>query len=552
MFTKVSLCVASLLLPGIDAFQAVKRLENGVGITPALGWNNYNTGLSASADSALAAANAFIQLGLKDLGYTYVNLDDGWSTMARDSDGNLVPDPNKFPNGMKNVSDQIHALGLKFGLYGDSGTATCAGFPGSQGYEEQDAKLLASWGVDYWKYDNCNTPSGDSQPRYETMPASNAAITSYSAPGGFNDYDMLEIGNGKLTEAEERAHFGLWAICKSPLLLGTDLTKISDSSLVIVKNTDVIAINQDSLGRAASTFTPSGEAAPNNGKLHPYWSGSLSDGFVIALIGVDGAGTLSVSFADVPDLGAGTYSWTELYSGKTGKGDDVSWTFEVEHDMAIFKVTGKVPFNGGVSKHDGGGDSWPVGPVWRAGLLWAYCMREPLAPTTAHRVRTAPSPHARRTSAPLSSSPNNRLITHSYCFGTTRACLSSPLIALASRGPLNHSSDCLYGSLLQPYSAFSGLSAALKSTSLTISAATMGLIEKLQAKLELYRLEQRYTRRDKRTTFISDARYVDGEYVYGSNPSSPYSSTSSSTTSRRWSKMPTAAVREFTGRSGRA
>lgn len=154
---------------------------------------------------------------------------------------------------------------------------------------------------------------------------------------------MLEIGNGKLTEAEERAHFGLWAICKSPLLLGTDLTKISDSSLVIVKNTDVIAINQDSLGRAASTFTPSGEAAPNNGKLHPYWSGSLSDGFVIALIGVDGAGTLSVSFADVPDLGAGTYSWTELYSGKTGKGDDVSWTFEVEHDMAIFKVTGKVP-----------------------------------------------------------------------------------------------------------------------------------------------------------------------------------------------------------------
>lgn len=393
MFTKVSLCVASLLLPGIDAFQAVKRLENGVGITPALGWNNYNAGLSASADSALATANAFIQLGLKDLGYTYVNLDDGWSTTARDSDGNLVPDPNKFPNGMKNVSDQIHALGLKFGLYGDSGTATCAGFPGSQGYEEQDAKLLASWGVDYWKYDNCNTPSGDSQPRYETMrdallasgrdvlyslcqwgvdsvwtwgasvgnswrvggditnnwssvssiAASNAAITSYSAPGGFNDYDMLEIGNGKLTEAEERAHFGLWAICKSPLLLGTDLTKISDSSLVIVKNADVIAINQDSLGRAASTFTPSGEAAPTNGKLYPYWSGSLSDGFVIALIGVDGAGTLSVSFADVPDLGAGTYSWTELYSGKSGKGDGVSWTFEVEHDMAIFKVTGKVP-----------------------------------------------------------------------------------------------------------------------------------------------------------------------------------------------------------------
>ncbi|KAH7064786.1 glycoside hydrolase superfamily [Macrophomina phaseolina] len=392
MVAKLISYFAALLLPVIDA-SPVKRLDNGVGVTPALGWNNYNAGLSASADSALAAANAFIQLGLQDLGYEYINLDDGWSTMTRDADGNLVADPKKFPNGVKNVSDQIHALGLKFGLYGDSGTATCAGFPGSQGYEEQDAKLLASWGVDYWKYDNCNTPSGDSQPRYETMrdallatghdivyslcqwgvdsvwtwgasvgnswrvggditnnwnsvasiAASNAGITSYSAPGGFNDYDMLEIGNGKLTAAEERAHFGLWAICKSPLLLGTDLTKIANTSLAVIRNSAVIAVNQDSLGRAASTFTPSGETAPTNGKLYPYWAGQLSDGFIVALVAADGAGTLSASFADVPDLGAGTYSWTELYSGKTGQGDGVSWTFEVEHDMAIFKVTGKVP-----------------------------------------------------------------------------------------------------------------------------------------------------------------------------------------------------------------
>ncbi|OJD37213.1 alpha-galactosidase [Diplodia corticola] len=385
--------VVTLLLTGAAASPLTRRLENGVGTKPALGWNNYNAGLSASAESALAAANAFENLGLKELGYTYINLDDGWSTMARDSDGNLVPDPTKFPNGIRNVSDQIHALGLMFGLYGDSGTATCAGFPGSQGYEEQDAVLLASWAVDYWKYDNCNTPSGDSQPRYETMrdallatdrdilyslcqwgvdsvwewgasvgnswrvggditnnwnsvasiAASNAGITSYSAPGGFNDYDMLEVGNGGLTEAEERAHFGLWAICKSPLLLGTDLTKITNSSLAIIKNADVISVNQDSLGLAASTFTPSGQAAPTSGTLYPYWSGPLSDGFVIGLVAADGAGTLSVSFADVPDLGAGTYSWTELYSGKTGSGDGVSWTFEVEHDMAIFKVTGKIP-----------------------------------------------------------------------------------------------------------------------------------------------------------------------------------------------------------------
>ncbi|GME24372.1 Glycoside hydrolase clan GH-D [Neofusicoccum parvum] len=205
---------------------------------------------------------------------------------------------------------------------------------------------LCQWGVDsVWTWGasvgNSWRVGGDITNNWNSasnIAASNAGITSYSNPGGFNDYDMLEVGNGGLTEAEERAHFGLWAICKSPLLLGTDLTKISDSSLAIIKNADVIAVNQDSLGRAASTFTPSGQDAPISGKLYPYWSGPLSDGFVVALVAADGAGTLSVSFADVPDLGAGTHSWTELYSGKTGEGDGVSWTFEAEHDMAIFKI----------------------------------------------------------------------------------------------------------------------------------------------------------------------------------------------------------------------
>lgn len=208
-----------------------------------------------------------------------------WSTISRDSSSNLVAGPTKFPNGMKSLADKIHGMGLKFGLYADSGTKTCSGYPGSQGYETQDAKQLTAWGVDYWKYDNCNTPSGNSQPRYATMrdallatnskilyslcnwgadsvwawesqvgnswrvggditntwssvastAASNASITSYAASGGFNNYDMIEIGNGGLT-ATERAHFGLWAICKSPLILGMDLTKISSSLLSIIKN----------------------------------------------------------------------------------------------------------------------------------------------------------------------------------------------------------------------------------------------------------------------------------------------------------------------------
>jgi alpha-galactosidase len=107
---------------------------------------------------------------LNKIGYEYVNIDDTWSSKTRDSNGNLVADTTKWPNGIADVTAQIHALGLKFGLYGDSGTATCSGYPGSAGYETKDANQIAAWGVDYWKYDNCATPStGNSSVRYTTM-----------------------------------------------------------------------------------------------------------------------------------------------------------------------------------------------------------------------------------------------------------------------------------------------------------------------------------------------------------------------------------------------
>jgi alpha-galactosidase len=144
---------------------------------------------SSTAQDALAAANAFVSLGLKDLGYTYVNIDDCWAETSRDSNGNLVPDSTKWPNGIAAVTEQIHSMGLKFGLYGCSGTQTCAGYPGSAGYETQDANTLASWGVDYWKYDNCNTPSGPSEPRYVTM---RDALTS---SGRAMLYSMCQWGN---------------------------------------------------------------------------------------------------------------------------------------------------------------------------------------------------------------------------------------------------------------------------------------------------------------------------------------------------------------------
>lgn len=202
---------------------------------------------AATANIALNTAKAFVSLGLKDVGYQYVNIDDCWSLKSRDSAGRLVPDPNKWPQGIKAVTDQIHNMGLKFGLYGCAGRQTCAGYPGSQGHEAQDAKSLADWGVDYWKHDNCwtgtgfNNPGANTQTYYPTMrdalansgrniffsmcqwgrdnvwtwganvgnswrmsddiqnnwnsvasiAAEAATISQYAAPGGFNDLDMM-------------------------------------------------------------------------------------------------------------------------------------------------------------------------------------------------------------------------------------------------------------------------------------------------------------------------------------------------------------------------
>ena len=212
-------------------------------------WEVQNQGQcnAATATVALNTANAFVSLGLKDLGYEYVNIDDCWANLNRDSSGNLVPNPSKWPNGIKAVADQIHGMGLKMGLYGCAGRETCGGYPGSEGYQTRDADTLASWGIDYWKYDNCYTGTGfnnagaNTSTYYPTMrdallnsgreilfsmcqwgrdnvwtwgaavgnswrmsddiqnnwnsvagiAATAATISQYAAPGGFNDLDMM-------------------------------------------------------------------------------------------------------------------------------------------------------------------------------------------------------------------------------------------------------------------------------------------------------------------------------------------------------------------------
>ncbi len=284
----------------------------GLGLTPQMGWNSWNKfATDINEQMVKAMADAMVSSGLKDAGYNHILLDDGWMAMERDAQGNLVPHPEKFPNGIKVVADYVHSKGLKFGLYNCAGSKTCAGYPGSRGHEYQDALKYAEWGVDYLKYDWCSTGKMNAEEAYTTMrDALYAAgrpiflsicewgdnnpwewaqsvghswrttgdiyncfecahdhgahfswgainilnmrdqemLRKIAGPGHWNDMDMLEVGNGALTLHEEQTHFALWAILNSPLILGNDLRDISRETLEILTNKDIIAINQDLLG----------------------------------------------------------------------------------------------------------------------------------------------------------------------------------------------------------------------------------------------------------------------------------------------------------------
>ncbi|OON72202.1 alpha-galactosidase [Streptomyces tsukubensis] len=287
--------------------------ENGLARTPQMGFNNWNTtGCGSQFNEAMVKgiADLFVSEGLKAAGYTYVNLDDCWALPSRDAAGDLVPDPARFPNGIKAVADYVHSKGLKFGLYSSAGTKTCAdnGFPGGLGHEKQDADLWASWGVDYLKYDNCNNTGADAQTRYRTMGDAlkatgrpilysicewgsnqpwnwapsignswrttgdindtwskmidiahqNQPRAQYAKPGAWNDPDMLEVGNGGMSDTEYRTHFSLWAQMAAPLLIGSDIRSASPATLTILKNTDVIAVDQDPLGKQGTVVSSSG------------------------------------------------------------------------------------------------------------------------------------------------------------------------------------------------------------------------------------------------------------------------------------------------------
>ncbi|MGW5495568.1 NPCBM/NEW2 domain-containing protein [Streptomyces olivaceoviridis] len=310
------LCVAGLAAPALAApaeTPAAPALADGLALTPPMGFNNWNsTHCRAEFNASMVEgiADLFVEKGLKDAGYQYVNLDDCWALPDRDANGKLVPDPARFPDGIKAVADYVHAKGLKLGIYTSAGTKTCdsTGFPGALGHEYSDARQFADWGVDYLKYDNCNNQGVDAQQRYRTMRDAlkatgrpivysicewgqnkpwewasdvghlwrttgdisdswssmlsilkqNLPLAPYAGPGHWNDPDMLEVGNGGMTDTEYRSHFSLWSVMAAPLLIGTDLRKASPATFDILGNKEVIAVDQDPLGKQGTVVSSGG------------------------------------------------------------------------------------------------------------------------------------------------------------------------------------------------------------------------------------------------------------------------------------------------------
>ena len=274
-------------------------LDNGLGKTPQMGWNSWNKFACNINETIIRdTIDTLNSTGLLNSGYNYIIIDDCWQ-LNRDKNGTIIPDPKAFPNGIKPLVDYAHSKGLKFGIYSDAGFYTCEHRTGSLGYEYIDAKTYADWEVDYLKYDNCYHNGISSKERYIKMrdalnktgrnifyslcnwglddvvkwgkDVGNSWRTTedikdnwksmiriidinnkwyeYAGPGGWNDPDMLEVGNGGMTTEEYKVHFGLWSLCKAPLIIGCDITNMTQETLDILTNPEVIAINQDKLGK---------------------------------------------------------------------------------------------------------------------------------------------------------------------------------------------------------------------------------------------------------------------------------------------------------------
>ena len=328
---------------------------DSLALTPPLGWNSWNVFHENINEKQIQEiADAMVESGLRDAGYIYLNLDDNWMDTKRDAEGALQNNPKTFPSGMKAIADYVHSKGLKFGLYGDHGYRTCHHYnsnwqseSGSYGHEEIDAKKLAEWGVDYWKYDNCDAVPGSNQEEdytrmskalrnsgrdivfsicmweykdwmpkianlwrttfdigpewrstswyrgvYEIIDA-NDKYWQIAKPGHWNDPDMLEVDNNKLSYEEQKSQMTMWSIMAAPIMISSDVRKMSNQVKELYLNKDMIAINQDSLGVQGHRIS--------NDKGKQVWTKPLKNGDIAVALLNDNTSTqtISVEFADL-------------------------------------------------------------------------------------------------------------------------------------------------------------------------------------------------------------------------------------------------------------
>lgn len=310
---------------------------------PPMGWNSWNTfGWQINEQLIFEMADLMASQGYREAGYEYLVIDDCWSLRERGKDGRIVPDPEKFPHGMKAVADYVHSKGLKFGMYSCAGVRTCAGYPGSYDHEFVDAQTFADWGVDFLKYDFCNFPqSGNCKARYLTMSMAlkatgreilfSACNWGMEEPGEwmraigahmyrstgdimdnfvsftdivksqlnklcmsgnhcFNDMDMLTVGMegkgnvglGKVCSYEEyRLQFVLWCLCGVPLMMGADLRSLAPEYRALMLNPALLRINQDAECRPPYIVRRDSVCIPNPDDAQAPWTHPADTAFVL-------------------------------------------------------------------------------------------------------------------------------------------------------------------------------------------------------------------------------------------------------------------------------
>ncbi|SFV32433.1 glycoside hydrolase family 27 protein [Thermoflavifilum thermophilum] len=363
--------------------QASSVTPNGLAPTPPMGWNSWNHfGCNIDENIIKEMADAMVSSGMKDAGYEYINIDDCWMDTVRDAQGRLQADPKRFPHGIKWLADYVHSKGLKLGIYSSAGTKTCAGYPASLDHEEIDAKTFASWGVDYLKYDNCYNQGRPLIERYQAMQQALAhcgrpivfsicewglenpwewaprlgnlwrttgdirdswesvmsildqqvGLASYAGPGHWNDPDMLEVGNGGMTTTEYRAHFSLWCILAAPLIAGNDLRHMSPETKEILTNRDMIAVDQDPLGKEGYKLQDDGD--------EEIWVKEMADGSRVVLFLNRGEHTAFMT-TDAHQVGlpdAPQYRLRDLWSHKESHTESLIRGFVPSHGVLVFRV----------------------------------------------------------------------------------------------------------------------------------------------------------------------------------------------------------------------